>query len=132
MEHLPNPVKLTAGADLTNILARMIEYQLNACRITSPSTAAADVVDSIITLGITPPEQKNTLISEILGQIALKGDLNKDGRVDVTDVQILTRAIGKKAEGPADPILSHCDGKYTVLDARKLVTLCSLPKCAVK
>ena len=57
------------------------------------------------------------------------GDLNLDGIVDRTDVAILTSYLNKP--------LSECpecdfDGnkKITVLDARKLATMCTYPNCA--
>ncbi len=65
--------------------------------------------------------------------LASQGDLDNDGDVDRDDLTILLADRNKPVEQ------SNCgsacdldgDGVITVLDARKLVLLCTLPRCAV-
>lgn len=60
------------------------------------------------------------------------GDLNGDGVVDQTDLDILLAAKNTPATGPGDPRDLNGDGKIDALDARKLVTLCTRPGCTTK
>lgn len=60
----------------------------------------------------------------------LVGDLNNDGVVDLDDLNILLAARGTAATGPNDPRDLDGDGRITALDARKLMLLCTRPKCA--
>jgi len=67
------------------------------------------------------------------------GDLTCNGDVDLNDVAILNQNLNKLAS-QSSCRLTTCnttcdldgDGKITVLDARKLVTLCTRPRCAVR
>lgn len=59
------------------------------------------------------------------------GDMDSDCDVDRLDLNIVVAARNKPAYGPDDPRDLDHDGKITVLDARKLVLLCTLPKCAI-
>jgi hypothetical protein len=62
------------------------------------------------------------------GCISLPGDLNSDGVVDRNDVNILKLYINRPAS-----VYPECDidgdGTITVLDARKIVTMCTCPRC---
>ncbi len=60
------------------------------------------------------------------------GDLDNDGDVDLDDLNTLLAARNTAATGPNDPRDLDHDGRITVLDARKLVLLCTRPKCATK
>jgi hypothetical protein len=60
----------------------------------------------------------------------LRGDLNGDGRVDQSDLNILMAALNTAANGSNDARDLNKDGVINVLDARILVTLCTLPGCA--
>jgi len=60
----------------------------------------------------------------------MPGDLNNDGCVDLTDLNLLLANRGNPASGPSDPMDLDGDGWITVLDARILVTLCTNPYCA--
>lgn len=60
------------------------------------------------------------------------GDLDGNGSVDQKDVDIIMQALNTAAyTGRRDPRDLDGDGKITVLDARKLVRLCSKPRCAL-
>jgi predicted extracellular nuclease len=61
---------------------------------------------------------------------AVPGDINQDGLVDSTDLNLVTAARNTPANGPDDPRDLDDDGVITVLDARKLVLLCTFPRCA--
>jgi hypothetical protein len=58
------------------------------------------------------------------------GDLNQDGKVDTTDINLFLEAVGKPTIGASDPRDLDYDGKITILDARIAVTFCSKPSCA--
>jgi DNA-binding beta-propeller fold protein YncE len=60
------------------------------------------------------------------------GDLNDDNFIDKTDVQLISISINQPATGPFDPRDIDGDGKITILDSRRLVSLCNKPKCATK
>lgn len=59
-------------------------------------------------------------------------DLDGDTDVDNNDLKILQAALNKPANGPND--LRDLDGdmKITALDSRKLVLLCTRPRCATQ
>jgi len=60
------------------------------------------------------------------------GDLNGDGQVDKSDLNILMDALNTPANGPNDARDLNHDGVINALDARILVTLCTHPGCAVQ
>ena len=61
-----------------------------------------------------------------------RGDLNGDGRVDQSDLNILMAALNTAATGPNDARDLNHDGVINALDARILVTLCTKPGCATQ
>lgn len=60
------------------------------------------------------------------------GDIDLDGDVDNDDLKLITSSLNLPASGPNDPRDLDGDGKITVLDGRKLVTLCTRPRCATQ
>ncbi len=90
--------------------------------IISQSPAAGEQVD------------KNTSINFIvsLGPIPdLVGDIDLDGDVDRNDLNQIFAALNQNAEDANDKRDINKDGRITILDARELITLCTLPRCAV-
>jgi dockerin type I repeat protein/Big-like domain-containing protein len=61
---------------------------------------------------------------------AIRGDLNGDGIVDQSDLNIILAGLNTPANGPSDARDLNHDGKVNELDAQILVTLCTRPKCA--
>ena len=59
------------------------------------------------------------------------GDLDRDGDIDQSDLNIILSARNTPASGPDDPKDLDGDGQITALDGRKLTTLCTRPRCAV-
>ena len=60
------------------------------------------------------------------------GDIDGDGDVDSNDLSRITSALNTNADGPNDLRDLNGDGRIDVLDARKLVTLCTRPRCATQ
>lgn len=63
---------------------------------------------------------------------AIRGDLNGDGKVDKSDVAIITDARNTPANGPNDARDLNHDGIINVLDARIDATLCTYSGCATQ
>lgn len=61
---------------------------------------------------------------------SIRGDLNGDGRVDKSDLNIILAALNRPANGPTDARDLNHDGVINALDARILVTLCTNAGCA--
>jgi hypothetical protein len=57
-------------------------------------------------------------------------DLNKDGVIDMKDVNLLRARLNTKAK-PNDPMDVNHDGKISSADVQMLMTQCTYPKCAV-
>lgn len=65
-------------------------------------------------------------------KVVLLGDVDMDGDVDSDDLARINTALNTAASGPNDPRDLDGDGRITGLDARKLVTLCTRPRCATR
>jgi cysteine-rich repeat protein len=57
------------------------------------------------------------------------GDLNDDGIVDRNDVYIISSCRNQKADDVCPECDLDKDGMITILDARKLVLMCTYPRC---
>jgi len=60
------------------------------------------------------------------------GDIDVDGDVDSDDLNLILAARNTLANGPNDLRDLNGDGKIDALDSRKLVTLCTRPRCATR
>lgn len=60
------------------------------------------------------------------------GDIDNDGDVDSDDLAKINAALNTKANGPNDLRDLDGDGRITGLDTRRLVTLCTRPRCATR
>ncbi|MEW6214430.1 MAG: PKD domain-containing protein, partial [Nitrospirota bacterium] len=67
----------------------------------------------------------------VVSECNVRGDLDDDCDVDKNDLNILLLYRNKPASNCPDCDLDG-DGKITALDARKLVLLCTRPRCACK
>jgi hypothetical protein len=63
-------------------------------------------------------------------EVGLPGDLDLDGDVDRDDIITLMLERNTDADGFNDPRDLDGDGRITVIDARRLVLLCTRPRCA--
>jgi hypothetical protein len=63
---------------------------------------------------------------------AIAGDLDGDGDVDRKDMAVILEALNTAATGADDPRDLDRDGMITALDMRKLVLLCTRPRCATE
>jgi len=66
-----------------------------------------------------------------VSKVAIQGDLDNDGDVDQNDLNILLTYRNQPASACPECDLDG-DGVITVLDARKLVLLCTRPRCATE
>ena len=66
----------------------------------------------------------------VMALAQIPGDVDGDGDVDRADMDLILAARNTAASGPDDPRDIDGDGNITVLDARRLVPLCTRPRCA--
>ncbi len=76
------------------------------------------------------PEVDKDGVTESFG-ISIIGDLDNDGDVDRNDINILLSYRNQPASACPDCDIDG-DGIITVLDARKIVLLCTRPRCATE
>lgn len=105
---------------------------------TSENTSVATVQGALITAtgaGQTRIDvQYGANLVKVLVTVpaSIRGDLNGDGKVDKSDLNIITSALNTLATGPNDARDLNHDGVINALDARILVTLCTKPGCATQ
>jgi hypothetical protein len=63
---------------------------------------------------------------------SILGDFDSDGDIDNNDIGFITNALNTPAYGTDDPRDLDRDGKITSLDARKLILLCTRPRCSTQ
>jgi hypothetical protein len=101
--------------------------------IPAVSVYGGDVVGSVDGNGLSATFSGISSLSTIAGLIPqLQGDLDADGDVDRDDLNLLLADRNSPASGPDDPKDLDGDGTITVLDARKLVLLCTRARCATE
>jgi VCBS repeat-containing protein len=76
-----------------------------------------------------PGDPVTVTITATEGEEPALGDLNGDTVVDMDDLNIILAARNTPADGPDDPRDLNGNGMITALDARKLVLLCTCPRC---
>jgi hypothetical protein len=64
--------------------------------------------------------------------VAVAGDYDGDGDVDINDLNVILAARNTPASSSDDPRDLDGDGMITGLDARKLVLMCTRPRCAAE
>lgn len=64
--------------------------------------------------------------------VAKLGDVNVDNSIDTIDLNLVLAARNTPVSGPNDLRDLDGDGMITALDARKLTTLCTRPRCATQ
>jgi len=87
---------------------------------------AVDLREAVLSFCAEHPQDP-----QCLSYFAVRGDLDGDSDVDQSDVNILLGYRNKPASAcPACDL--DGDGMITALDARKLVLLCTRPRCATQ
>lgn len=107
-----------------------IPENYNTCPVDCPSGSWDGYCDGINDGKIDPDCQEG----EDPDMISIKGDLDHDGDVDRDDLNILLLDRNKSVSNSAcgEPCDFDGDGVITGLDARKLVLLCTRPRCATE
>ena len=100
--------------------------------VTEPKpTVTLPLGTNIITL--TVDDGNNGMAaSTVTIKVPILGDIDLDGDVDTDDLAKINAALNQAANGPNDLRDIDGDGKITALDSRKLVTLCTRPRCATR
>ena len=62
--------------------------------------------------------------------LPMPGDLDGDNDVDKDDLNILRASFGQPASNSDDPLDLDGDGRITVLDFRRIVSLCTRTQCS--
>lgn len=88
---------------------------------------------SLGSYGIDPATRTAWAVVNRGGEFAVMpgsdGDLNGDGVIDHRDVSLLSRQLNRDASALPGADFDG-DGRITVLDARRLTLICTLPNCA--
>lgn len=93
----------------------------------TPTTAGSYVFRLTVSDGIASSGPADVAIT-----VPKLGDIDGDGAVDNSDLSLILAARNTSASGPNDLRDLDGDGMITALDARKLTTLCTRPRCAVQ
>jgi hypothetical protein len=75
-----------------------------------------------------------SLVQGFISQPALGAgicDVNEDGYIDRDDINLIVAVRNTPASGPDDTRDADGDGIITVLDARRCILKCTLPRCAI-
>lgn len=85
------------------------------------------------TFGLTVHDGLLTSVMDtVLVTVPKLGDIDRDDDVDSDDLNLILAARNTPANGPNDLRDLNGDGKIDALDSRKLVTLCTRPRCATR
>ncbi|MCB1702023.1 MAG: S8 family serine peptidase [Halioglobus sp.] len=94
------------------------------------NTCESDAIVNKADLSSSQGEEFATAVTQCSGQPPIPGDVNGDGVVDITDVNLVVAARNELADGPGDPRDMNGDGLINVTDARLVALQCTLPRCA--
>ena len=122
----------TRGVPLTFVWT---QTQGNMLALSNAAASAATFVSPaagptlVFHLAVTNPDNA-TATDATAVQVVKLGDVNGNGSIDMTDVNLVLAARNTPANGPNDVRDLDGDGMITSLDARKVTLLCSRPRCA--
>lgn len=71
-----------------------------------------------------------TAADSVLVTVFRRGDVNRDGHIDIDDVNLIDAALNTRTSGPDDPRDLDNDGTIDDLDSRIAARLCDKPRCA--
>lgn len=104
--------------------------------LTGASTAKPQFtpsVNGLYTFGLVVNDGlANSASASVNITVPTLGDIDLDGDVDNNDLAKITAVLNKPANGPNDLRDLNGDLKIDALDARKLVLLCTRPRCATQ
>jgi hypothetical protein len=101
----------------------ILDWSPATIHLTVPTDAATGLVQ-VVSGGVP----SNTLELIVIA-ITMTGDIDRDGDVDLDDVNLVIAARNTIA-APSDPRDLDHDGRITALDARQVTLLCTRPRCA--
>lgn len=103
--------------------------QSTAIDMDDPSTPGFDTgADFATGFGLI---QADAALDAIAGPVVVPGDFDMDGDVDFDDLTILRGEFGNSVETDS-PYDMNNDGTINVLDYRRVITLCTRPRCVVE
>jgi YD repeat-containing protein len=92
----------------------------------------APTVKGLYTFGLVVNDGlANSTSASVKITVPTLGDIDLDGDVDNNDLAKITAVLNKPANGPNDLRDINGDMKLDALDSRKLVLLCTKPRCAI-
>ena len=133
------PVSLMVSNEPTLLeqLVRIVNFRLAAGLASSAETLTSNLVASLVALDLVTPADANALIAAVLRQVGppqLRGDIDRDGDVDLTDLNFILLERGSPVSSSSCGVACDLDndGRISALDARILVTLCTRLQCAIQ
>jgi len=106
---------------------------VNLSDITSPTPSFRPTVGGSYTFSLIVGDgQDSSPADSVLITVPKLGDVDLDGDVDNTDLNLIVAARNKPASRPTDLRDLNGDLKIDVLDSRKLTTLCDRPSCSTQ
>lgn len=103
---------------------------LAAASTASPTFTPTKAEDYQFELTVSDGQDQRT--DSVTITVPILGSIDDDGDVDQDDLNRINQALNTAASGLNDLRDLNADGKIDVLDARKLVLLCTRPRCATK
>ena len=133
----PQSLLVSQEPSLLDQIARIVQFRVAAGLTQSAATTTTNLVQSQVALGLVAPGSAAALVAAVLERIVtpgLRGDIDRDGDVDLDDLNLLVaergRTVGQSQCGAACDL--DADSMITALDARVLVTLCTRARCATQ